>query len=194
MINLVASVEYNRSYLNAPFVGIDKGVSYLLAQNIIPIMAIGDFDSIDLESYQKLEELKIKTIKLNVEKDESDLEAAIKYFYQDYQTINVYGALGKRIDHTLININLLKKYHKLVFYDDFSKVFILKKGRHLIQPEFSYYSFFAIENDTYLDLINFKYELNNYHLQLDDSLCLSNELNEVGQIETNKDLIAVFSY
>lgn len=194
MINLVASVEYHKKYEVAPFIGVDKGVEYLLAQNIMPILAIGDFDSINHESYQKLQKLKIETITLNSEKDETDLEVAIKYIYQDYQKINIYGGLGNRIDHTLININLLKKYPKLVFYDDYSKVFILKKGKHIIQPDFKYYSFFAIEDNTLIDLLNFKYELKNYHLKLDDSLCVSNELETIGEIIVSKDIIAIFTY
>lgn len=74
-----------------------------------PDFIIGDLDSISptiLSKYQN----KINIIKKD-NQDVSDLLFAVNYFinnFKDIQEIDIYGAIGNRIDHTLCNIILLK--------------------------------------------------------------------------------------
>lgn len=193
-INLVAAVPYHRQYLPYDFIGVDKGAGYLLANNIKMLFAIGDFDSLNQEDFNKLNELDVKIVKLATHKDETDLEYAIQYLQAlGYDYFNVYGAIGQRIDHSITNMNLLKKYPCISLYDDYSKVFILSAGEHsIIDNEYKYYSFYAIEECS-ITLTNFVYPLDDYLLKLDDTLCISNELKIGAKIIVDKDIIVVAS-
>ncbi|MDF9867073.1 thiamine pyrophosphokinase [Bacilli bacterium PM5-3] len=193
-VNLVASVFYNGEYELGDFIGVDSGAKYLIDKNLPIKTVIGDFDSIDDISYQKLIDKDIELIKLSPVKNNTDLDIAIQYaLKEDYDFINVYGALGNRVDHTLVNLNLLKKYPMIKLYDDTSIVFVLKKGKHIInKSNYQYYSFFAIK-ECEITLNDFKYPLDNYCLKMDDTLCISNELESNASIETSEDIIVVMS-
>lgn len=193
-VNLVAAVPYNGIYQDGDFIGVDRGASYLFKKNISMIAVVGDFDSTSVDEFKEMSDSKLNIIKLDTHKDETDLEYAIDYASQlDYDHINVYGAVGQRIDHTLVNINLLKKHRSMVLYDDYSKIYILKAGTHYVSDDkYKYYSFFAIEECS-ISLINFVYPLDKYVLKLDDTLCVSNELKNQAKIIVDKDIIVVAS-
>ena len=193
-VNLVASLPYHGKYEEGDFIGVDNGASYLFHDSIDMVAVIGDFDSLPEKDYQAISMSDVEMIRLNPIKDETDLAVAINYaIANDYTNINVYGALGKRVDHTLININLLKKYPMIVLYDETTKVFILPKGKHQIKTkDYQYCSFFAIK-DSIISLAGFKYPLTNYELKTDDTLCISNEIKSHSQVETNEDIIVVLA-
>ncbi|MDR1782589.1 MAG: thiamine diphosphokinase [Bacilli bacterium] len=195
VVNLVASAKHEPNYLDGDFIGVDRGSEYLYDLNIKMVAMIGDFDSIDINVLTNLKNDGNNIVQLNVVKDNTDLDEAIKYAYSlGYEQINIYGALGQRVDHTLTNINLLKKNRDVILYDDYSCIKILKAGQHLLEKDkFNFVSFYAIENDTKISLINFKYPLNNYSLLFDDTLCISNEIKDNAQIKCNKDIIVVLS-
>lgn len=194
-VNLVASIPYHGNYLPGDFIGVDNGASFLFHQKIPMKAIIGDFDSIDSEILKELMLLDVDVIKLNKIKDETDLEAAIRYsIANEYEAINIYGALGQRVDHTLISLNLLKKHRNIVFYDDYSCIRVLKKGVHKINDEgYNYISLFAIENNTIISLDGFKYLLSDYVLDTDDTINISNEILVEASVENTKDIIIVFS-
>lgn len=88
----------------------DGGVNKLIKLDIIPHLVMGDFDSIDQETYKFLVERDIKRIKYPKEKDETDTELVLNYLIDNHYTdITMIGCLGSRIDHTLVNIYLLYK-------------------------------------------------------------------------------------
>lgn len=194
-VNIVASVPYKGEYKGQDFIGVDRGAQYLIKQKIDMLCAVGDFDSIEKTDYKKLQD-KYEVIKLDPIKNETDLQHGIQRAYAlEYDEIYVYGALGQRVDHTLININLLKQYPKIRLYDENSCVSILSAGTHTIKKnrEYPYLSMFAIKNNTFMSLDNFKYPLKDYHLKLDDTRCISNEVSKEGTIEINEDIILVTS-
>ena len=180
--------DFNHLYFEEAdefLVGVDSGLEYL--QNLDkPIdLAVGDFDSIDPEKYKQIKGNCLHIIKLPAEKNMTDLAYALDYIYNnmDYQTIEVYGGLGKRIDHLLANINLIKKYG-FTIKDDNHYIFILKKGLHHVDNYKKYISFFAIEDVYNLNIRGFKFSLDNYYLSTNDSLCVSNEVS--GEVEFSK--------
>ena len=193
-VNLVASLPYHGKYEAGDFIGVDYGASYLFHRDIEMIAVIGDFDSLPERDYQAISMSDIEMIRLNPIKDETDLAVAINYaIANSYTNINVYGALGHRVDHTLININLLKKFKMIVLHDDYTKAFVLSKGKHPIDAKnYKYCSFFAIKNSI-ISLTGFKYQLTNYELKTDDTLCISNEIKGCPQVETNEDIIVVLA-
>lgn len=193
-VNLVASMPYHGQYEDADYIGVDKGASYLIQRNKSMVAVIGDFDSISSEDLMHVRRLPLRIEKLNVIKDETDLEAAIKLALSlEYEIINVYGALGGRIDHSLTNINMLKKYPMIRLYDDFSIAFIFKAGKHILNDKtYKFFSMYAIE-ECEVTLSNFKYPIENYKLSLNDTMCISNELTNSSIVICSNDIIVILS-
>ena len=157
-------------------VGVDSGLEYLINNKMKIDFAIGDFDSIQPNYLTDIQKNATVVIKLEKEKNMTDLAYALDYLYNniDYSSIEVYGGIGGRVDHLLANINLLKKYD-IRFYDNHTKIYALKKGTYQITNFHRYISFYAIDDVYDLSIVGFKYELNNYYLSTSDSVCVSND-------------------
>ena len=96
-------------------VAVDGGLIHCAKLGIIPDMIIGDFDSIPAELLQKYPQVPIQAFPKD--KDQTDLELAIQHIYRpEVEKIAVFGALGKRTDHILSNLHILRRYpNKIVF-------------------------------------------------------------------------------
>lgn len=88
---------------------VDGGLDYIHKMNLTPDLIIGDFDSAPkklLDHYPN-----VTTKRYPTDKDQTDLELAIEHGFEKGATeITLFGALGKRIDHTLTNVLLLARY------------------------------------------------------------------------------------
>lgn len=195
-VNIVASMPYAGEYQDGDFIGVDRGSGYLFEKGIEMVLAVGDFDSIDPQLLEKIKAANTPIKALNPVKDDTDLDSAIHAAKElGYQNIYVYGALGGRVDHTIVNINLLKKNKELILYDDTSIVYVLKAGVHSLNDlsqEYKYCSFLCIE-ECLISLINYKFPLDNYLLKNDDTLCISNERKTNSKVICEKDIILVAS-
>ncbi|HEX8991644.1 MAG TPA: thiamine diphosphokinase [Anaerolineales bacterium] len=86
----------------------DGGTRHALALGLSPAMVIGDLDSIAEPERMRLEAAGVRFRKHPRDKDETDLELALRYALErGPSTILIIGALGERLDHTLGNIALL---------------------------------------------------------------------------------------
>lgn len=80
----------------------DAGLLYLEERGIRTDLVIGDFDSLNHIPSHK------NTTVLNAQKDETDLFAAIQEGIKaGYRTFYIYCGTGRRIDHTMANIQTL---------------------------------------------------------------------------------------
>lgn len=163
--------------LDADIIGVEKGCLFLAKKNIKMIAAIGDFDSFDDFSIIKKHAKEIK--KYPEKKDYSDSELAIKYAASlGYEHIILTGAIGKRLDHSFNNILLCYKYKNLdlTIREKNNKVFLLKKGIHMIsKSHYKYFSLFPIKNSL-IDSVGLKYPINNKSLDTLENIGLSNEI------------------
>jgi thiamine pyrophosphokinase len=93
----------------------DRGAATALQYGRVPAVIVGDFDSLDALSMQKIQEQGSQTIQVPVEKDETDTELAIDTAIQHGATnITLLGALGgARFDHTMANILLLADFQNV---------------------------------------------------------------------------------
>lgn len=164
-------------------IGVDRGAIILLNSGIIPAVAIGDFDSISDAEFDDLAKSGAQIIKLDSHKDETDTEVAILHAISlSIDHIEIYGALGGRIDHTIANIRLLLKFVKeginIQLKDKTNSLRVLSPGTYEFEPiKSSYLSFFALEEAVEnLTLTGVKYPLNKYLLCQDDIRCTSNEV------------------
>jgi thiamine pyrophosphokinase len=167
------------------WVGVDRGTFVLLEAGIHPKHAFGDFDSVsDVEK----EAIIRSGIHLNVylaEKDQTDMEIAFLWAMdQNPEELLLFGATGGRLDHELLNLQLLfnsleKKGTSVKVVDSHNEISLYAPGTYRITQDerYFYVSFIAYKEEVSgITLKGFKYPLQNAALQMGSSLCISNEL------------------
>ena len=86
----------------------DGGTQHALALAVQPDLIIGDMDSLDKEQFQRLQTAGVAIELYPRDKNETDLELAIRRAIELSPTqIIIVAALGGRLDQTLANISLL---------------------------------------------------------------------------------------
>jgi thiamine pyrophosphokinase len=86
----------------------DGGARHLLALDLLPHLAVGDFDSLEPELLTRLEQAHVAIQRHSPHKDETDLELALLQAIEHGATwIWVLAALGGRPDQHLANLQLL---------------------------------------------------------------------------------------
>jgi len=88
----------------------DGGAKHFLAAGLWPNTVIGDMDSLSPSMVQDLKNHGSKVIEYSPDKDQTDLELALKYAVQQgVVEILLLGLLGGRLDQSLANILLLTR-------------------------------------------------------------------------------------
>jgi thiamine pyrophosphokinase len=168
------------------WVGIDRGVFYLLNAGIKPAMAFGDFDSVTVEELAEIEKEVSDLKKFKPEKDETDMELALNWaIEQQPESISIFGATGGRLDHLMANIQLLLKPLQqginipTEIIDTNNILYVKNPGTYTANKleDFKYISFLpATPTVSGMTLENFKYPLKDCHIPMGSTLCISNEL------------------
>ena len=180
-------------------IGVDRGCSYLLKNNIYPHYIVGDFDSINRDDIKKLEIDSIKKFKYNCEKDSTDSDIAIEIALKmEFAEIYMMAMTGSRLDHSFANLGLLSKANsagaKAYIINETNKIYLLEESSKIKKDNsYRYISFLAycdkVEN---FNIKNAKYDLENYTLYLGDNRTVSNEfLEEDIEVEFTKGKILV---
>lgn len=182
------NVNLNRFNLKNSFnIGVERGCLLAIKAKVNLDIAVGDFDSVSQNELKKIYSKVKRVIKLNPVKDETDTYCAYN-LVDDCDKILILGGIqGKRVEHFLATLNILKSDPRVEMIDDYSRIYSLDAER---EPEFEldssykYTSIFALE-DAMVTLKNFKYPLNEYRLEASDSLGISNEIlpKKKGQID-----------
>ena len=95
---------------------VDGGLKYCYKMGITPDLIIGDFDSTSPDMLREFASVPIRTFP--TEKDESDLELAIQSIYTpQVERMTVFGATGNRLDHTLANLHVMRRYPCKVYFE-----------------------------------------------------------------------------
>ncbi len=173
--------EKNIDYI----IAVDGGYNHLYKEKITPNILIGDLDSIK-ESFD------VKTIFLQKDKDYTDYEHTLDYVYKNlkYNKIFVIGFLSlKRPEHFYANLKNLTNDIEYISEDTTIKMFL--PGEYVID-KIKYISFFAFEEVEKLNLKGFEYELEDYTLKVNDTLCISNEVKEKGFVSFKKGKLFAF--
>ena len=166
----------------------DAGMRFCHSAGILPDLILGDFDSVDEESYEYFQKVCPERMeRFPTHKDETDTELALlRAIDAGADAITMIGATGTRLDHVMGNIQMLKlaldRKVSCQIVDAHNRIRMLDKFAELKKSEQfgKYVSFFTVGGDvTGLTLKGFKYPLNGYHLTVEDSgLTVSNEISE----------------
>jgi thiamine pyrophosphokinase len=168
------------------WVGIDRGVFYLLKAGVKPAAAFGDFDSVSEAEMAEIEGVVTDLKKYKPEKDETDMELALNWaLEQEPHSITIFGATGGRLDHLMANIQLLVKPLQkdiavhIEIIDAKNMLYVKKPGTYTVSQmdEYKYISFLPVTPAVSgMTLENFKYPLIDCHIPMGSTLCISNEL------------------
>ena len=188
--------ERSRAYI----VAADGGLTHLEAVGLVPDLVIGDFDSLGyIPAVAGISEVRI----LPVEKDDTDMEAAIRAAWEEgCRAFRLYGAYGDRPDHFLANLQLLADLSRrgadaCLVAPQFT-VYARTNGRCILQGvEGAVFSVFTLEKEARGVTIsgNVKYPLHNGTLTNDRSLGVSNQLTgPEAFVEVADGTVLVFLY
>ncbi len=179
----------------------DRGLEALYQLKIIPNHVVGDFDSVSsevLEFYKKQTQIIFHTY--NAEKDNTDTDIALKLATRlKSSKIIILGALGKRMDHAIANIHILKDALEAEIpcqiLDEYNRIYLINKETTLEKEKVygKYVSLIPLTSTVEgLTLTGFKYPLNHYTLPIGTSLGISNEMIEdIAHIKMDKGILIV---
>ena len=147
------------------FIAADGGAHTAISFDIVPDIIVGDMDS--FTNFDAVAHLVIK----DQDQETNDLEKALNYaFNNDFSQIVVLGATGKRIDHTLKNLSVLKqftpKFTSIYFKDTYGIYFMLPRKYTLYEPVGTVISLFPLSGIvTGIRTTGLKYALNEESLE-----------------------------
>lgn len=152
----------------------DRGYRLAKEEGIKVDYIIGDFDSSKRPEDDHV-------IALNPIKDYTDTVAAIEFAKEKgYKKIIIYGGLGGRESHTISNIRTIYHYQKqgidIKLKSKSKEIFVVNdKFAYTYQNHDFYVSIFSLNDNTKLTIKGLYYELEDYPMQIDDALGVSNE-------------------
>ena len=164
-----------------PLIGIDRGAVTAMRLGCELLAAIGDFDSINDDELLELKAY-TKVIQLNTHKNETDSEAAINYARSlGYDEIILYGGLGGRIDHELINLSLLVNQSNITLMNERNRIRMIGFGTYHQQRVYHYLSFMPLE-ECVISLKGVAYPLDHCIIHPWDTFTTSNEIIDEAEI------------
>ena len=186
-INIKILEKYCVNVSKQNIIAVDRGLEALYQLQMIPNHVVGDFDSVSPEilTFYK-NQPQIIFHKFNAEKDNTDTDIALKLAIQlKSSKITILGALGKRMDHALANIHILKDALEAnipcQIIDEHNRIYLINKEMTLEKDKVygKYVSLIPLTSTVEgLTLTGFKYPLNEYTLPIGTSLGISNEIIE----------------
>lgn len=155
----------------------DGGYAKAVASGLTPDIVIGDFDSgempCDTEAF---------VIKLNRDKDETDMLAAVRVgLRRGCRTFVLYGGVGGRLDHTVANLHVLLHLNsfdaKGFLVDERTVATVITDGKFILPDSakgvFSVFAYGGVAEGVTLKGV--KFPLENHTLTPDFPLGVSNE-------------------
>ena len=105
-------LEFNKPRRAISIIACDGASDFLKSCGVIPNVIIGDLDSVNSQTLKYFSRRKV-TIRKVVDQNKNDLEKAILFaLSKKFNVINIVGFGGKRLDHTLNNLSILKKFYR----------------------------------------------------------------------------------
>lgn len=181
---------YEENQSNLFVLGVDGGCEAGILAGIPLDLAIGDFDTLDLQILKDIKSKGIPVMELNPIKDMTDSHAALDYLSKEgCIEVIVVGGFGTRLDHTLGNLmmgfNFVDKM-KIVFLDNFNKVELFEgpsfiKG--IKEANYKYLSILPIEKTKVAYSKGLRYDVKDQIFLPFDSFGISNEIKDEFEIK-----------
>ena len=167
----------------------DARMRFCHSAGILPDLILGDFDSVDEESYEYFQKVCPERMeRFPTHKDETDTELALlRAIDAGADAITMIGATGTRLDHVMGNIQMLKlaldRKVSCQIVDAHNRIRLVSGELHLKMTEQwgKYVSLIPFTTDVEgVDLIGFKYPLEKFSFTVlgTGSRGVSNEIAE----------------
>lgn len=165
----------NKEYETFDFFCADGGANLAVRLGIVPQLVMGDMDSISIQTRRRLEKL-CRFIELPVDKDVSDAEALLNMLSeQRYNDIHVFAATGGRLDQTMFNLQLLRRFPQTRIFTRDEEISFVEKSCSINGKAGCRASLLAISDFvTGLSVEGFKFNLHNSRVESGSTLTLSN--------------------
>lgn len=179
----------------------DGGARYAHALGLAPDLIIGDMDSLDDELLRAFKEKGVAVAPYPVRKDETDTQLAlIQALAMNPEEILIFGAMGKRLDHTLANLGLLmmglEKGVPIKLLDEGCEVFVMAGTATVSGEKGQTISIFPWGGEARgITLEGFEYPLEDATMTLARPCGISNRLTaESGRIKVDEGCLLVIHY
>ena len=164
----------------------DSGLRHMDSLGALPSLIIGDWDSYDDPH------MDVETITLPVAKDDTDTVYAMREgIERGFSEFLIIGAVGARLDHTLVNVYILSALenrgcHGLIV-DDYSEMELVSSwadkagevhpGRASVDDRYPFFSLVALEGDANgVTIQNAKFNITNAVIGPDYQYATSDEV------------------
>lgn len=182
-------------------IGVDRGALIALEEGIPLDIALGDFDSISTEEFQKIKKQAGNVFSFPSDKDDTDTELAFKYVLENHPSANIflYNWYGGRIDHlySILLLTLQARFSKLTenlhYVSGKNYVSYFLPGEHRVQriKDMDYLSYILLTKVESLTLENVKYTLEEESFNQPMALISNEFLNGEASFSFKKGIIAV---
>ena len=140
----------------------DGGIDICREHGIYPHFIVGDFDSADPETIAAFPDAEII---LMPDQNRHDLDKALEFARtMRPREIRVTAAFGRRVDHTIANLQLLRpdKTEKILeFHDTYGRLAVISSRRKMTLPVGTTISLFSFLPVTGVTLSGFEFPLDN---------------------------------
>ena len=160
----------------------DRGAQWAYQAGIKPDLVVGDMDSVNDDTLDRVDADGVRTMRYPVEKDMTDTQIALEVAISEgARSVTLLGALGGRVDHTLAYISLMTSYHKrgirVAIMDANSAMFVGERTITFRAVKGSTGSIFPVEEGVrVLRSEGLYYPLNDLLIPTDGTLCISNRM------------------
>lgn len=182
-------------------IAVDRGLEILYQIHVVPNYVVGDFDSVSNEILQYYKsKTQVNFHQYHSEKDYTDTDIALKLAIElNSSMITVLGALGRRMDHAIANIHILKyaldAKTPCQILDRNNRIYLINDTHTFYKNETygKYISFIALTSIVEgITLKGFKYPLDHDCLSIGISLGVSNEIIEdIASVELERGILMV---
>lgn len=121
--SVLSEAEAFAKFENIPILAADGAANRLIDMGIVPDVVIGDLDSFDKEKYASA--LEGRELIHIADQNSNDFEKCLEYaISKKWTNIMLLGVAGGRLEHTIANWSVIKKYSKRV------KLLVLENARY----------------------------------------------------------------
>ncbi|MDR3116946.1 MAG: thiamine diphosphokinase [Bifidobacteriaceae bacterium] len=177
----------------------DGAIKYIEEESsFTPDYIVGDLDSVDFENLDLNIQKKYSTKLIKIpDQNTNDLTKAVNFaMSKNAKQVTIYGATGKREDHSLANIALLLEYARqldsVVMKSQYGMFYPVKESLTCKTAPNRQISIFSVDKEVEITTENLAWELYNAKLPFLWMGSLNRTLKNQFTIQTNSDQAKVF--
>lgn len=135
--SVLSEAEAFAKFENIPILAADGAANRLIEMGILPDVVIGDLDSFDKEKYASA--LEGRELIHIADQNSNDFEKCLEYaISKKWTKIMLLGVAGGRLEHTIANWSVIKKYSQrvnLLVFENARYSLVLSSGEYTLKAK-----------------------------------------------------------